>query len=252
MSTHRNGWVTGLAVLAALLVALPALGQQMPRRRQPVSVAGGGGDAAIGQSAQNASSTNPLTTTTGIPVAAGSTVVCGVTWGGAVSFTSLTASPTLGAPTLIGTEQTTVRTIRFYYWQNVPADTYTFTLNLSGLPSGNCIACVELNNVQTSGVLDVNGWASDTTGPNWADAGPSVTPSQADTVLVGWSAIDDSAVATITPASGWTVQQEHDGSGTIPFVLQTRIVSSIASYTIGPYTRTGTNGTSDSIAAFKD
>lgn len=181
----------------------------------------------------------------------GSTVVCGILFKPARTFSSITDGSVSG--TLISSEQTYGNhKIRLYYWENITGeatDTYTFTHDLSG--DERIIACVELKNVQTSSVLDTSGGNSGDTSSPFGSPNPSITPGNAATALVGWSGIDDSAGGTITPSTGWTVRQEFDGSLGVPCVLQTRIVTTSSAYTLN-YTRSGTNGTSDLIAAFKD
>ena len=238
-----------MRMVAILAVAALSIGAGSAPRRMPiVAGGGGGGDAAIGIHASASTGSATSVTTASRASTTGSAIVCGGVWSATATFSSLTDSAS-NTWTQIGTELTTAnRDSRFYYCQNCTGSaTHTFTLATTASTS-IVLACVELLNVLTSGVFDLGDQGEDAATPF---ASPAITTTAANEVLVGWTGIDDTATATIAETTGFTVQEEFDGSVGIPAALMTRIVTSTGSYNFS-YTRTGTTTTNNHIAGMKD
>lgn len=202
----------------------------------------------IGVSGQN-QGTGATVVVTGLNLTAGSTLVAGIIRDSGSTFTSIAYSGG-GSMSQIGTElvdSTAANASRLYYQQNIAGgsgQSVTLTKTNGAFAT---VLVLELTGMLTSGVLDQQNRVLDTATP--FDS-PSITTTQPNEVLVGFSAADDFGTNVYAAGNSFTIQQQYsNGAVNWTCALAARIVASTGSYNT-TFTRTGAARAHSWIASF--
>lgn len=191
----------------------------------------GGTTISIGNHAAN-SATSTSVTTPAIATTTGSTIVVFVTWT-TTTFTSITDSVGLGAPTQILTEEASgTEKSRMYYYQNITGNAaHTFTLNIGASQLCN-IAVVEIKGASTSAALDQADRRRDAATPFTLAAGLTTTSANEAliTAICGDSGSNPATMAESGLGSSTIQEQNTNGAAQIAWGVATEVKSATGTY----------------------
>lgn len=205
---------------------------------------------AVGVHASNAvGSGTSVTTAARTSAASGSTFIIGAVCNNS-EFSSVADSKS-NVYTLIGAAQTfdSAGGVRLYYCQNgTGGASHTATLNVTS-SAAHTVFFVEITGGLTSGILDQNNRANDTSSPF---ASPGITTTQADEILISiLGGNSGSNPATHAESTGFTIDETvTNGTTFYTGCIASRVVSSTGTYN-SSFTETGGTNTGVIIASFK-